>query len=333
MTSTESDAIISKRHAATPARQRRVMTGDRFCTKCGYNLVGQEIIREEHYDLLIIRCPECATVTGLHEYPLLGTWGPRLGVALAALWMLLLLGLWTASSGGLLGFGVSIVEDGSRNYGRYLEGLQEADAALTAPLPAQPPATSTAATQITPQQQLLPGTVTIGGTTIVLGGGGRTGAQFGAWWDKQDKSAALASAGGWFGAFDHVELLFFIPAGVVAFLIGCFWSVFLIQLPRRWLVICAVAIVGLSCALAFIPVLEWESRSATSARRAAEFQLAVPTLAIYYSFVLVLLTAGLYSGRSLARLAVAALLPPKLRGPIALLWSADGKEPTTGRAA
>ena len=74
---TRTDTIISRRTLVSPGQARRIMTGDRFCTKCGYNLVGQEIVREKHYELLIVRCPECATVTGLQDYPRLGTW-PKL---------------------------------------------------------------------------------------------------------------------------------------------------------------------------------------------------------------------------------------------------------------
>jgi hypothetical protein len=41
------------------------LIGDRLCIKCGYNLVGQPIMRETHYDMLILRCPECATVASV----------------------------------------------------------------------------------------------------------------------------------------------------------------------------------------------------------------------------------------------------------------------------
>ncbi len=129
----DTDAIVSGRSGVSPGQPRRIMTGDRFCTKCGYNLVGQEIVREQHYELLIVRCPECATVAGLQDYPRLGTWGARWGMVLAALWLILLLCVWPATSGIMLGFGIGIADEGSRGYARHLDKLQTTAQAQAAP--------------------------------------------------------------------------------------------------------------------------------------------------------------------------------------------------------
>ena len=43
-------------------------------------------------------------------------------------------------------------------------------------------------------------------------------------------------------------------------------------------------------------------------------------------YLMIPLTAGLLLGRSLARLLVRALLPPRLRYSLALLWTTDGLE-------
>ncbi len=334
MTSTRADTIISGRSRVSPDQARRIMIGDRFCTKCGYNLIGQEIVREEHYALLIVRCPECATVTGLQDYPRLGTWGARWGMVLAALWMILLLCLWPATSGIMLGFSIGMADEGSRDYARHLSGLQAAAEAKAEPPVTQRSAeTPTPATPATPALvpvpalpgQPLPTTVTIQGATIVLGGsrfGGRS-KEFNDWWEQQDQRAVLAAAGGWWGVVDHVEFLMLIPAGAVVFLLGCFWSVFLLQVPHRRLVYCGIAIVGLACVFALIPLLEWDARAMFSARRAAQYQLALPILATALGALIVPLALGLRFGRTLARLAVNALLPPRLRGPITVLWSAE----------
>ena len=46
--------------SSTDAAQRiAILIGDRFCTRCAYNLVGQSVLREPHYNMLIVRCPEC----------------------------------------------------------------------------------------------------------------------------------------------------------------------------------------------------------------------------------------------------------------------------------
>ena len=77
-----------------PAEQRiSTLVGDRLCIKCGYNLTGQHVLREPHYEMLIVRCPECATVASMQEYPLLGRWAGRWAALAAGLWFLLAFGL------------------------------------------------------------------------------------------------------------------------------------------------------------------------------------------------------------------------------------------------
>ena len=337
MTHTETDTIISRRALDSPGQARRVMTGDRFCTSCGYNLVGQEIVREEHYALLIVRCPECATVTGLQDYPRLGTWGARWGTLLAALWMILLLCLWPASSAVVLAFGIGMADMGSRNYGWHLEELQSADSAQAAlPPGTQLPATSVSQDPVALflQGQLPPGTViNQQGTRIIVQRGGRGGsrARFGEWWAQQDQQAVLAAAGGWWGVLDAVDVVVLVPAAFAVYFIGCLWSVLLLQVPRRRLVYCGIAIMGLACVLVILPLLEWDTRSVVSARRAAMHAVGLPTVAATFGVLFLPLFLGLRLGRPSARLAVRALLPPKLRGPIALLWTAEGIPPPTAR--
>jgi hypothetical protein len=321
------DTIVSRRGRDSTGQARRIMTGDRFCTKCGYNLVGQEIVREEHYEMLIVRCPECATVTGLEDYPRLGVWAARWGIVLAGLWMILLLGLWPATSGIMLGFSMVMVEEGSRDYGHYLDDLQTAaEARSVTPAPSsQSPAASDSPTAVPPIPPLpgpgSPGTITIQGTTFTIGGRGNQ--KFQDWWAQQDQPAVLATAGGWWGVFDWIAFLFLIPAGAILLVLGCFWSVFLLQVPRRRLVYCGAAIVGLACVLAMIPLLDLDARAAFSSRRAAQYQLALPSMAISIAVLCVPLSLGLAFGRSLARLSVTALLPPRLRGPLLSLWPTD----------
>ncbi len=69
------------------------LVGDRACAKCHFNLAGQTIVRERHYGMLMVRCPECGTPAALQEYPLLGRWAARLGYVVAASWMFVVLGL------------------------------------------------------------------------------------------------------------------------------------------------------------------------------------------------------------------------------------------------
>jgi hypothetical protein len=123
------------------AREQRVstVTGDRLCTTCSYNLVGQMVLREPHYGLLIVRCPECGTVASVQEYPLLGRWANRWGAVLAALYFIFLLGMWPASSGTIAGMAVGIAEEATYSYGRYLTDLQAAEEQAAAASAGQPP--------------------------------------------------------------------------------------------------------------------------------------------------------------------------------------------------
>ena len=57
-----------------------VTYGDRLCTHCHYNLIGQPVLREPYYSMLIVRCPECGTVAAMQEYPQLGRWANRWSV-------------------------------------------------------------------------------------------------------------------------------------------------------------------------------------------------------------------------------------------------------------
>ena len=96
-------------------QEERVSTvvGDRLCAKRGFNLFGQMIVREPRYKLLIVRCPECATVAALQEYPLLGKWANRWATALAALWVLALVASIVGFSGAGFGMTMGSLEQGA----------------------------------------------------------------------------------------------------------------------------------------------------------------------------------------------------------------------------
>ncbi len=291
---------------ATP----KLITGDRICTKCSYNLIGQQVVREEHYSLLIVRCPECATVTSVQEYPLLGGWAVRWGVVLAALWCVLLFAMWPASSGIICGMSLAVGDEASRPYGRHLEGLYTASRPKTAG-PAAPAGTTIITTP--------------GGTTIQTSFAGSAG--FDTWWGQQDHQAVLAASGGWRGAVNGEAFLFLIPTVCLLFAVGCLWSVFLIQLRRPRLLVCAVAIVGLACVFLLVPIMELHLQTASWSRTAARQQLAVGAIGIGLGFCIAALLMGLWFGRPLSRLMVRGLLPPRLRASLALLWTAEGLNP------
>ncbi|MHC4211690.1 MAG: hypothetical protein ACYSWT_18510 [Planctomycetota bacterium] len=299
--------------AARRREDPRIVTGDRFCTQCGYNLIGQQVVREEHYALLIVRCPECATVASVQEYPLLGGWAVRWGVVLAVLWFIFLVGMWPASSGIVCGMSITVTDEASRTYSRHLDALFAASQTQTAGQPAPGPGGRI---------------VTIPGGTISFGPGS---GNFGKWWQQQDHKVVLDAAGGWRGAVDGDAFFILIPAGLLVFGVGWFWSVCLIQLKRRWLIVCAAAIMLLAIIFVGPIVLEWQTHSGVWTRYAANQQLGLTSLALSMGFCVIALGLGLWLGRPLTRLGVRALLPPRLRSSLGLLWTAEGLAPPATR--
>ncbi|MHC4079689.1 MAG: hypothetical protein ACYS15_03185 [Planctomycetota bacterium] len=295
--------------AATRRREiQKIVTGDRFCTKCGYNLIGQQIVREEYYSMLIVRCPECATVASVQEYPLLGGWAIRWGALLAALWFITLVAWWPGSSGIVFGMSLVVTEESTRDYYRHLQQLHaDSEAQTTGQAPS-----STTQVITTPS-----GTIRIGGP----------GADFGKWWEQQDHAAILADAGGWRRSIHGEAFLILIPAAFMVFGVGWLWSVFLIQLKRRWLVVCGAAVMVVALFFVVPVLVEWHMHAGVWARFAANDQLGLPVMAISMGVLTVPLALGLWLGRPLTRLGVRALLPPRLRSSLALLWTAEGLAP------
>ncbi|MDF1809029.1 MAG: hypothetical protein P1U42_04970 [Phycisphaerales bacterium] len=64
---------------------------DRACIGCGFNLFGQPVVKEEHYNLAITRCPECGEVAAIQSYPTMSHWVNRFRVILGAGWVVSLL--------------------------------------------------------------------------------------------------------------------------------------------------------------------------------------------------------------------------------------------------
>ena len=54
---------------AGPDVRVSTLLGSRVCTKCGFDLCGQPVMREAKYGMLMVRCPECGMVAALLEYP------------------------------------------------------------------------------------------------------------------------------------------------------------------------------------------------------------------------------------------------------------------------
>jgi hypothetical protein len=209
---------------------------------------------------------------------------------------------------------LAITDEATRSYYHHLQQLQaDSEAQTTGQAPSNTTRIITTPT----------GTIRIGGTS--------SSGSFGKWWEQQDHATVLADAGGWRGAINGHAFLILVPTALLVFGVGWLWSVFLIQLKRRWLVVCGAAVMLLALFFVVPVVVEWHMLAGTWARFAASDQLGLPTLAICLSFCIIPLGLGLWLGRPLTRICVRALLPPRLRSSLGLLWTAEGLAPPAAR--
>jgi hypothetical protein len=312
-------ASADARRAAMAAEERvSVLVGDRLCTTCGYNLTGQHVLREPHYHMLIVRCPECATVASLQEYPLLGRWANRWAAILAAVCLVLLLGLWIGSGAMLFGFAVGTAEFAADDYSDFLATRFNAWQQAQTATPTTSPATTAPGNVIT----------TPSGQVIVINapGASRFG-DFSAWWTSQDHATLLAEAGGWWNAIDHRAFWMWLPMTLLAFAAGCFWAVALLGRTRKTLPVWGGAIMAVAMLFSFFALHEWLTDDPGWYHTAARSQIAPAVLMVTLAVGATGLMIGLLAGRSTARGLVRMMLPPRLCNSLALLWTADGLVP------
>jgi hypothetical protein len=301
--------------AGTSSAEQRVSTlvGDRLCIRCGYNLTGQPVVREPRYDMLMARCPECGTVASLQEYPLLGRWAARWAALLAAAWFVVILAGTFANAGMFYGSSMSIAYDAAEPYAVYvaerqLDDLRGAEDQGTLPQTIQwilqnPPSPHT----------VLDST----------------------WQAQQDFGALLAEAGGWWAIADFSALKGWTWLALMAAAAGSAWSVVLLHMRRRWLVVLGlvpVAIAGIFAAVSRQGVLaSMGGWGWTLAFQVAHRQVGLPVVAMTLAFTIIPMSLGLVLGRSIVRGLARALLPPRLRSSLALLWTGDGLAPPAAR--
>jgi hypothetical protein len=300
-----------------PTAEVRVSTlvGDRLCIRCGYNLVGQPIVREGHYNMLIVRCPECATVASVQEYPLLGRWANRWAALLAALWALVMVGLWAGTSLSMFGFSMGGAELASNTYREHISNVWSA-AQLSMASPGRVTPGSTGQVTYTGP----------GGQTIVVPGPGYP-ADFQAWWKAQDKVALLAQAGGWRSAFSWWLSILLFWMAVTCVVLGVVWSVALLARGRGGLLAWCLVLVVTAGLVAAIPIMEWLEDEPYWFWQAAQSQMGpIATIATLLWGGL-WLALGMMIGRPAARGLVRLMLPPRLRSSLAMLWLSDGLAP------
>ncbi|MCZ6868801.1 MAG: hypothetical protein O7G84_04795 [Gammaproteobacteria bacterium] len=313
------------------AQEQRVsvIVGDRLCVQCGYNLTGQNIYREPHYDLLIARCPECGSVASVLEYPVLGRWANRWAAVIAALWVLVLLVIWLGTSGAVFGLSMATGAQGARNEFRtYIEDTykqwEAQQAGATAPNTAPGAVNTTFATAGGTVITLPPGTPPQ--VTAFINRSSRY-AKFTTWWSLQDKATLVQGAGGVRAVIDPRAFLMWVPLSIVAFVLGCFWGIALLRRRRLGLLIWVGVIMATAGVYALIPTLMWLWEEPSYPWSAAERIVAPPLLVLSLAYAAIPLSIGVLVGRPLARQLIRTLLPPKLRSSLSLLWTADGYDP------
>lgn len=320
---------VDDKQANAPEQRVSVIVGDRLCVHCGYNLTGQNIYRESHYDLLIARCPECGSVASVLEYPVLGRWANRWAAVIAALWVLLLLVIWLGTSGALFGLSMATGAQGARNEFRiYIEDSykqwEAQQAAATAPNTASGAVNTTAAATGGTVITLPPGTPPQ--VTAFITRGSRY-PKFTTWWRLQDKAALVQGAGGVRAVIDPRAFLMWVPLSIVAFILGCFWGIALLGRRRLGLLIWVGVMMATAGVFALIPTLVWLWEAPSHPRSAAEQIVAPPLLVLSLAYAAIPLSIGVLVGRPLARRLIRTLLPPKLRNSLSLLWTTDGYDP------
>lgn len=301
-----------------PTPQRLgVVLGDRLCARCGFNLHGQPITREPHYQMLAVRCPECSTMASLQEYPVLGVWAQRFGLVLALGWALVAL---------LASFltGVSIY------------GISEGAAGV---------ATTPAARQIGEafaQYRALHLDTTNASPLY---------SSSNSWYVSDREPADNWIDPDWLAGLDLATLTgptprsrynpraaaVFIPAVLVAAAWGVVWSVLLLH--RRVLGRTITTAIIFAAAGAFVVLTHsgspqdsdgfgvWSTGTwgwGVPARNLAARMYGLAPALVTLTLAFGAFTLGHAYGRPVVRGVLRLLLPPRLRGPLAVLWHIDG---------
>ncbi len=306
---------------AASAREERLgeLCGDRLCTKCGFNLTGQLILREPHYHMVIVRCPECSTVASVQEYPLLGRWVSRWSALLAAVWFTALVALLAPTVGILTAITLNLGQELTGPLAQRIGTLHQehVKAALAANPPKAVAGVNAADTWGTPEWYAAQNV----GTDMFVDN---------KWWTKQTPSALIADAGGLTSCIDLSPLLAWSLFGIPVLVAGVAWSVALLHQPRRRVWLFSLVVGGITTGIAVIASFNTHTYRWSGwvhARELAQQAIGWPINLVGIVVFTPALIAGLLFGRSIVRGLIRLMLPPRLRGPLATLWLADGLTP------
>ncbi|MFK7884628.1 MAG: hypothetical protein AB8F26_10650 [Phycisphaerales bacterium] len=274
---------------------------DRPCAKCGFNLFGQSIVREPHYNLTAARCPECGQLAALQEYPALGKWADRWARLIAAIWILFVIAAMFAHFGPTLGLSFAAAENAREDIALSIAASYQAHLQTQVEGPIEQP-------------QFGIGTYN----------------QVDADWFNTNSAEIIAAAGGRRAAINSETVSIWFPLALITFAFGAFWSTALLgaKRPVAFVVACIPPAVALTFVF-FITATRYYDPSVLIARDAATQFIRPIILPMNAAVILMSLALGIFLGRKLARLLVRLALPPRMRSALAILWTCDNLPPPT----
>jgi hypothetical protein len=302
--------------------------GDRLCLRCGFNLHGQTILKEPHYGLFIVRCPECSAVTALQEYPVLGRWAKRWGFVLATAYVLLVVGLVIAAGLAAGGFSTAMAMEHSNSVCNDIVSRHRAWFDKTGQLQL--------AISSSPLNANLANM-----TNNYVQNWGPFAAINTDWWTTTGRDEVLAARSTGIMSLRGEVLAGCIAACVAALAVGAISAVIMPGLRRARLlvvpivvtIIGVVLIVVIPDAISFrLPA--WLPGYVASGTLAPE--VMIPHLRfMLLGALLVFITLGMFMGRPIARGLIRLLLPPKYASAFSFLWESDGQrfKPSAGTTA
>ncbi|MBL8765234.1 MAG: hypothetical protein JNM07_13295 [Phycisphaerae bacterium] len=304
--------------ARCPEDRLGLIVGDRVCAACGFNLHGQTIVREPHYAMLLVRCPECGRAAAVQEYPLLGRWANRWAAIIALAWLAVVLGAGVGTIAAMWGATI-----GSARYASFRLGARIAERQREFLLEQEAKARQTL-------ENATPGSV-VGAPPLNRNNAWVLQQEPGPeawieekWWKSQDGAALVAELGGPFAALDPAAVRLVVPLALLGLAIGIVWSCLLPHVPRRR---CGLVVLPLGTLAGLLYALVPDPDSSRGMSQAADVAASVIGRAGGWpamGWIAMSAAAGSLVGRPIVRLALRLLLPPRLRASFGILWSCDG---------
>ena len=292
--------------------------GDRLCAGCAYNLRGQTVVRETHYGLAIVRCPECGVPAAIQEYPLLGRWPGRIRVFVALSYILACLFALFMTFILLMATTAVMSEASDEKHAntiaqKWADFVNEEEAKGNEPLATMPMFNQ-------PSRDNDGKLVAYTWNYVDL-----------KWWRSNRSHTPFTDRVG--------EVVLQTKGAVVllsiAFVLGgSVWVVLLLSARRP--VAMAVILIPAAAVWLFVSSDMFQGNGFSGWQPAvgiAQDEMFTATAAVVIALWALMGGIGVFVGRSLARLAVRALLPPTLRGSLAELWFTDNKPLPTGTRA